>query len=161
VDSNSSILNGPFKVWKLGPDNPKTQFQFILPSDPGDRTDFSTGYFGRIWQARRYIVENNVIELAVHKLPADPSSLRAVGIFVYGGDFFIEHSSVTTKGRIFPDVLLRRNIVRHVDNLIDTSQKPLGIEVYSADNAIIEKNSILVDRPTPIECTDCGAVATF
>src|SRR5262249_50494711 len=78
----NSNYNGNWTVDAV-PDS--THFQFLLDTDPGldsSSSEFASGYFGRLWQVKRVVVENNVIELAVRK--GASGARRSIGIFMYG-----------------------------------------------------------------------------
>ena len=56
-----------------------------------------------------------------------------------------------TQLRTFPEALLRRNIIRHIENLRDPSQKARVIELWRVENAVVEKNLIKIDRSQSID----------
>src|SRR5207237_5414987 len=87
-----AIATSPYKVnsknFKVANVLSETQFQFYLPANPGfDSIDhdptrpFSPGYFGRIWQFGRLLIENNIIELGSRKLNGGYG--RPIGVFLY------------------------------------------------------------------------------
>lgn len=172
----SGWYNGPVKIIPLGSDpnlDPKRDFKFELPGNPeSDSTSrpnhFAPGYFGRMWQIRRLLIENNVIELAERKLLPGASWNRAIAISIYGTTLRLVHPTtpaVTLSQRRFPQVLVRRNVIRHRDNGSDPNSnlgsQARGIEVWHAEDVVLENNLITVDRIYPIDLITCTRVAAF
>lgn len=154
--------------------DPKTDFKFELPDNPeSDSTfrpdHFAPGYFGRMWQPKRLLIENNVIEVAERKLhPVGPWN-RPAGIFIYGSTLQFVHQtspSITLTQRRFPQVIIRGNVIRHRDNGSDPNPAHIdvqarGIEIQHARDVLIEHNTITLDRQYPIDLVTCDIVSTF
>lgn len=135
------------------PSNPQT-FEYALQGDPGidsSNGDFSAGYFGRIWQTRRLVIENNEIDLSIRPLAGDYG--HAAGIYYAGTNAFYPpaHS--------FLHFVIRANVFR---NLNDSSAPTTrAMEVYGCQKPIIEHNIIGVDRSPAITHSQDGEVRTF
>ena len=137
---NSTIFNGPFRVTAV----PDAQtFEYELPSDPGtDSSDaqFAPGYFGRIWQVRRLVIEKNVMELNVQALTTDYG--HHVGVAMFGTILFPPEPSLR-------EMIIRGNVIRHVDDASAPSTR--AIECGGCEQVLIDNNIISMDRATPIE----------
>ena len=105
-----------------------------------------------------------MIELGVRKLRDDPVATinRAIAIAAYSAvNLSVIHDGTEVMERRFPQLTIRGNIIRHVDNLSDPSQKPRAMEIWNTENALIENNFIKIDRSTPIECFKSRTFPTF
>ncbi len=129
----ASLYNGNHKVAAV-PD--ETTFQYYVDQEPEGQypeADFSAGYLGRIWQFGKLVFENNVIELALKKVT--PYG-RSMGIFAYSDGSHLPQFVVR-------QLVIRENVVRHVDNGSDPAKLNHAFEVwFSTENALIEGNII-------------------
>jgi hypothetical protein len=118
-----------------GPPAVPPQFQFYLDTDPTDdpsAAGFSPGYFGRLWQFGRLLIENNIIELGTRPLNSVFGRLLAVFLYVFGSD-------PQFTGR---QAVVRDNIIRHVDNGSDIAGYSRGLEIYKVQDILIQNNII-------------------
>ena len=138
--------NGYFPV-SADPDE-KT-FKYVLPGNPSANS--TSGYFGRLWQVGRIVIENNVIELisTIHPTGWGPPS----GILFLAGPLGTQY--------VFRQVVIRGNIIRHVDNASDPSQFPVGISPDNCENAIVENNDINLDTSIPIRQYNSATLKYF
>jgi len=114
---------------------------------------FAAGYFGRIWQVRSLVIENNVIELGRH--PFDSSSLAAayaVGLRLYGTRFGPESSHQYS----IVHLLARGNVIRNVEEIGDRGQNSKTIEMSGCESALLEQNIIDLPSARPLEHNSCG-----
>jgi len=131
-------------------------FKFNLPGNPnpgsGSNSGSSpSGYYGRLWQAGRVVLEDNLIEL----IPtATTFSLPAAILMGYGN--FVSPP-------LFQQMVIRRNVIRHVDNASDPPGLPpgAGIGVSGCRDLIVEENVLDLDHPTPIAFALCDKVRFF
>lgn len=170
--------NGPVEVTAVGPD-PYTEFQFQLPvlgieGDPGSDSNsrpnhFAPGYFARVWQVRRFVVEDNVIEAADRIFHPEGGLGRPAAIFVYGSTVELQHlttPSVTLSERRFPQVVIRGNVVRQRDSGFDPnpaniSAQVVGIEAWHVHDLVLDKNFITLDLIYPMYLIECTTVLPF
>lgn len=149
--------NGLFKVTALGPTDVKTEFQFVLIDEPAGAwgTGFSPGYFGRMWQVRRLLVENNVFELPVRRMNGAAGAYwgAVCGVSLYGGQ--------PDRQRRFPQVVVRGNVIRHYDGLVDSGKNTGAIDVWSGDDTLLEGNVVDLETDDPIYCRFSATVSTF
>jgi hypothetical protein len=156
---DAGLYNGRIKVTAT-PDA-KT-FEYTIDRDPKTGTadapaSFCAGYYARIWQFGRLQFEANVIELVEQRLMSDFN--RSVAFFVYVGG-----NAPQFTGR---QLLVRDNLIRHIDNGSDPDRRTRGIEVYSTENALIARNIIQLDTaganasPSAIESDDISGLQTF
>ena len=143
--------NGFFQVTGFVPAVPgvsNEKFKYVLPSDPGASSP--SGYYGRLWQTKKLVIENNLIELIPSINPYGPP----VGISLYqqfdsGSQF------------VFTQVIIRGNVIRQVDNLSDPTLRPLGIRLFNCQNAIVEDNVIDLDTSTPLRQFKSNPIRSF
>lgn len=141
--------NGTFAVASVPS---PTSFTYVMSSDPGSSASGSFA-FGALWQVGRLIVQDNVIELILNVIASGWEA--PVGINLY--DSVGSHGSQF----VFQQVIVRGNIIRHVDNASDASQKPMAIYLDSCLNAIVENNDINLDAPKPIRHYTVGTAKYF
>jgi len=151
---NATLYRGSFTITSV-PDE-KT-FCYHLDADPGvDSCDagFAAGYFGRIWQSRISVYEENVFELSSRF--GDEATPFAIGLSQY------DPSTGTTRTNPFTysQLVARGNIVRPVDARYGLVNSSLSSAVIfnSSEKVLVEGNIIDVDYPTPINFSKSGAV---
>jgi hypothetical protein len=130
--------NGTFAVASVPS---PTLFTYVMSSDPGSSATGSYA-FGALWQVGRVIAQDNVIELILNVIASGWEA--PVGTNLY--DSVGSHGSQY----VFNQAIIRGNVIRHVDNASDPSQKPLAIYLDSCLNAIVENNDINLDATNPI-----------
>jgi hypothetical protein len=133
-----------------------TTFKFSLPGDPNpgsgsDSGSSPSGYYGRLWQVGRVVIEDNVIELV-------PTATN------YGPPIAIEldYASFVVPP-LFRQVVIRRNVIRHVDGASDPpGMAPgVGIQVSGCGDLILEENVVDLDAATPITYKLCDKARFF
>jgi hypothetical protein len=144
--------NGYFSITGIVAAIPGTnneKFKYKLPSNPGGSS--TSGYFGRMWQAGRVVIENNIIEL----IPTPTNWGPPAAIFMGYANFALPP--------LFRQVVIRGNIIRHVDGLRDPvlMAQGGGIQITGCGELIVEENVIDLDRITPIEYALCDEVKFF
>ena len=101
------------------------------PVDPvydSTNSTFSAGYHGRIWQVKRLVIENNIIELGIRSL--SPITYGwASGIPMYGADLFKPAYSLQ-------QMLIRRNIIHNLNDA--SAPATCAIEVAGAEKALFK-----------------------
>ena len=114
---------------------------------------FAAGYFGRIWQVRSLVIENNVIELGRHAFDS-PSLVAAyaVGLRLYGTRFGPESSRQYSLVRL----VARGNVIRNMDEIGDRGQNSKAIEMSGWRCALLEHNIIDLPSGRPLEHNSCG-----
>jgi hypothetical protein len=147
-----SQYNGYFPIIEviasvLGISNAK--FKYLLPSNP--TANSTTGYFGRLWQVGRMVIENNVIEL----VPTPTNWGSPLAIALGYGSF--------ASPPLFRQMVIRGNIIRHVDGASDPPGmlQGIGIQVSGCGELIVEDNVVDLDTTTPIEYYHCDTVRFF
>ena len=125
------------------------------PTDDADGSPHPK--FGALWQIGRLVIEHNVIELV---LPMVEDFEPPAGVRL---DRTPGTATAPISPYVFKDVIVRANQIRHVDHASDSTQGPesLALELVSCQRAIVEANVIELDRISPIEFRDCGAVKCF
>jgi len=114
--------------------------------------EFAAGYFGRIWQVRSLVIENNVIELGRHAF--DSSSLAAayaVGLRLYGTRFSPQSPQYS-----IVHLVARGNVIRNMDEIGDRGQNSKAIEMGGCECALLEHNIIDLPSARPLEHNSCG-----
>ncbi len=144
-----SAYNGKFTVKSISPNT----FIYEMASDPGVSSAMGSPFAARIWQTRRLLIENNVIELAFLVYPyafGQPSGLWVAGSFI---DPVYHHHAL----------VVRDNIVRHNDNLFDPSGAPFAIVLSTIRRGVIESNTINLRSiyPAPIVYNNSAALKFF
>ena len=150
--ASRSQYNGYFTVTAViaaVPGTSNEKFKYVLPADP--IANSTSGYFGRLWQAGRVVIEDNLIEL----IPTPTSYGPPIGIELDYGSF--------VSPPLFRQVVIRRNVIRHVDNASDPPNLPkgIGIQVSGCGNLILEENVVDLDASTPIKYYLCDKVSFF
>jgi len=160
---DNSIFNDFQTVTSIGNKDPTTgfffSFTFNLRGDPNPPNSSSgaspSGYFGRLWQAGRVVVENNVMEI----VPSETNWQSPVAIlFGFAGPVL--------SPLLVPQAVLRRNSIRHPDGTSDPSLAPVvaqsaGIQVSGCQALIVEENVLDVERPSPLLEYYCGRTEFF
>jgi hypothetical protein len=148
-----SQYNGVFALASIP--NP-TAFTYIMSSEPASNATGSFA-FGALWQVGRLVVEHNVIELV---LPIVPGLDPPAGVRL---ERTASSPAAPESPYVFRDVVIRGNLVRHVNNVSDPAENPesLALQLVNCDRLIVEENVIKLDRASPIEFRDCGAVKFF
>jgi hypothetical protein len=172
-----SGYNGHFKITAV---TGQRTFEYELPADPGEDSEnqdlvvlgtqgfryclvgeagidsenqeFSAGYFGRIWQSHRLLIENNVIELGIRTLGSVYG--HAVGLPIFGSSVYAPQFSIVR-------LIARGNLINNVNDAADPSSFSLGVEMSGCERALIEQNIISLPRLTPIEHNTCGEIRTL
>jgi len=135
----STIYNGSFEITEVPS---ATQFKYAMTQDPMLDPDSSPiPQFGALWQVGRQLIENNIIEL-VPSFFANPDSYYPGGVVISGRAHVSPY--------VFGDVVVRRNIIRTVDNAVDPSGYSVGITFTSCENAIIEDNIVNLNSAAKI-----------
>ncbi len=150
----STLYNGSFTITDV-PDE-KT-FCYRITSDPGvdsSNADFAAGYFGRIWQSRISIYEDNVIELSSRF--GDEGTPSAIGL----SQSYNEISR--TEPYTYVQMMARDNLVRPVDERYGLVHSSLSsaVRFNSCEKALVAGNVVDLDYPTPINFARSGAVQT-
>jgi hypothetical protein len=164
--TNSSLYNGTFTITYddaengyfvvtavLSRSNPTVfQFQYVLPGNPGGPSD--SGYYGRLWTGGRIVEENNVMDLA----PSQTEVGSSAGVSLGDG--------VSVSPVLFPQVLLRRNIMRQVDDISDPPYTPAnyasqGISVQACGTFTAEENVIDLPAAHNVQQRYCGSTEFF
>jgi len=114
---------------------------------------FAAGHFGRIWQVRSLVIENNVIELGRHAFDS-PSLVAAyaVGLRLYGTRFGPESSRQYS----LVHLVARGNVIRNMDEIGDRGQNSKAIEMGGCECALLEHNIIDLPSARPLEHNSCG-----
>ncbi len=124
-----------------------TSFTYVVASDRGANGDVYSavpgtpgGSFSAKWQARHLVIENNLIELGlnIHPNVFGPPT----GVFMTGGDFAPVYS--------FPQAVVRGNVIRSADGIVDPTNQQHGVWLGSCGNAIVEDNIIDLNPYFPI-----------
>jgi len=150
-DAPVGTYNGYYSVESVPALN---QFTYRMINDPLFDADASPlPQFDTFWQVDSLVIENNVIEL----LTSDYAFFRPVAIQAtkYVGD------NDTGSQRVFKRVVIRGNVIRHVDNVSDPSQVPLGIRLFSSFDAVVEDNVIDLASPIPMQHYQCDRIRYF
>jgi hypothetical protein len=107
------------------------------------------GYYGRIWQFRRVVIENNLIELAPDEV-AQPYGVLLNSSERYAFEPFI-----------FRQLTIRKNIVRRTGAPAIQADSSIGIRVESVDRAIIEANIIDLTAADQIALENYATIRCF
>ena len=99
-----------------------------------------------------FVVQNNLVELVLNIHPNGYGS--PVGILVYP-------QADSTPQYLCHQAVIRGNVVRHVNNTSDPSQRPVGIELWLCANALVENNVINLDTSAPIRQYGGGTLKYF
>jgi hypothetical protein len=125
-------------------------FKFEIDSPPPSNSSES-GYYAKRWQAKELIIEHNVIELA--------SQLISNGV---PRGVYIEASGISASPQYtFPKVVIRNNVISHVDRIRIAGDDSRGIDLFNVHNVLIENNVIDLDRADPILHNGCLNVKCF
>jgi hypothetical protein len=143
--------SGVFRVTKIV-DQQTFEYEFTdadgTPYDPGSPgDDFSAGYFGRLWQVRRLVIENNVIEL-----PVRYSSRYGplTGIPIYGDRLFPPEYTVR-------EAIIRGNVIRNINDEVPSDH--LALHIGGCGRLLIERN--IIGSALPMLHGTIGSVKTF
>jgi len=131
-----------------------TTFKYSLagnPNPPNQSGSSPSGYYGRLWQAGRVVIEDNLIELVPTPSNYGPPYAILVG---YGR---------IVSPPLFREAVIRRNVIRHVDGASDPPGmiQGTGIQVSGCAELIVEENVVDLDRATPIEYSFCDKARFF
>jgi hypothetical protein len=108
--------------------------------------------FISLWQIGLLIAERNVIDLVLNLLRSGWGPPR--GLYFIG--------SGNAAPYVLRSAIARRNIIRTLDGLLDTSQLPIGLQLDSCENAIIEGNFVNLNTLTALfQNTACGPLKYF
>jgi hypothetical protein len=104
--------------------------------------EFAAGYFGRIWQTGRLVIENNVIELAVRSIAPYYEWGHAGGVRMYGYFYFPPRYPLV-------EVIIRGNIIRNLND--GSAPANRAIEVAGCERVLVERNVVGTDRAHSLE----------
>ena len=62
---------------------------------------------------------------------------------------------------VFRELVLRNNIIRHLDNAVDPFARSFAFSITSCEHAVVEGNIISFDVPEPIFHNYCGVIKYF
>ncbi len=73
--TRSTLLNDNVKITNIGTTVVGSEtfywFEYQLTQDPGSASgDFAPGWYGRLWRTDYFVVENNILELAIRNSPS-------------------------------------------------------------------------------------------
>lgn len=126
-------------------------FKYALvgnPNPPSDSGSSPTGNFGRVWQVRHLVIENNVMEMA----PTPTPFWKSVGARLLS-------PTVTTPAYAFPELVIRNNVLRIVDGEADPSA--IAFRLQNCKNAFVEKNVVDLALATPLRHYNCQRIQYF
>jgi hypothetical protein len=161
-DGGFTPYSGYFLV--VGVSTDKLSFQCVLPGSPvlGQDTGSSqSGYYGRLWAGGKCVYENNMMDM----FPAQSEWFAGSGIQLAAGE-----APANTNPVLFPQALMRRNVIRHMDGISDPLQSPLppltssvvhGIFAFSCAGLITEENVVDLEASPSIQFATCGGVDFF
>ena len=139
-------------AWEVKSVPDSKRFTYEMLSGPaGNEPSPPVFTFRTLWQEKRLVIENNVIELV--------AAIRwwgqAIGLFLTGGQYAAPY--------VFGQVVIRGNIIRHPVGVADGPgiYATQGIVLRSAEKAIIENNVIDVESSYPITWARVGAMRLF
>jgi hypothetical protein len=143
--------SGVFRVTKIV-DEQTFEYEFTdaegSPYDPGSPgDDFSAGYFGRLWQVRRLVIENNFIELPVRYYSGYGP---LTGIPIYGDRVFLPEYTVR-------EVIIRGNVIRNSNDQMPSHN--FALNVSGCGRLWIEGN--IIGSALPMLHGTIGSVKTF
>jgi hypothetical protein len=135
-----------------------TSFTYVMTTAPSANADASPApTFGALWQVGRLILEHNVTELV---LPIGLNLDPPVGVWLQRT---ASTPAAPVSPYVFKHVIIRGNLIRHVNNASDPAGEPvsLALNLASCEGLIVEENVIKLDRASAIELRDCGAMKCF
>jgi len=144
--TESGAFNGDYKITAVG----KMSLNFELTSIPGSPP--ASGKFTGLGQVGTWIIEDNVIELALTR-PDYWAGPNAIYVGMASNDF------LTAPFNFFRQIIIRRNVIRQLAALSVSNYA--GITVQKADNVIIENNVIELGQSEPIQVQKCGSIRIF
>ena len=147
----NSPPDGAFAIKSAGPD-PKVFTYDLLDPDNLPATPATGPFtFRTLWQVRRLVVENNVMELAA----AVDNYGTPEGVYLDGG--------VYNGPYVFRQVVIRGNVMRHIEGVSDPSgyRYSQGVVFVGCENIIIEDNVIDLDNPYQLQWRNCKNVRLF
>jgi hypothetical protein len=143
--ANEAQYNGTFAVATvLSP----TQFTYRMDSAPATDATGTSFTYGALWQTGRWIVAGNIIDLVLSN--STYGSPIAIAVFDGLGDHGAQF--------VFEQVVFRGNLIRHVANASDPTQRPVAMTLDWCRNAIAENNIISLDTATPVRYFTAGSV---
>jgi hypothetical protein len=156
--TGSSRYSGYFGVTGVSSEVPYPKsFYFILPENPNPPNasgSSPSGYYGRLWTGGRVVEENNLMDLA----PSQTENGSTTGVSLGDG--------VGPSPVLFPQVLLRRNIMRQVDGISDPPYTPAnyvsqGISVQACGALTVEENAMDLPAAHNVQQRYCGSTQYF
>ena len=120
------------------------------PNPPSQSGSSPSGYFGRLWQTGRVVIEDNVIELKA----ATTYWNGAFGIHLGGA------TAVLDEVPLYRQAIIRRNIIRFAV-VGDSDPYSYGILASGCGELIVEDNVVDLERATPIVHTLCQSVKAW
>jgi len=161
--SEQNPYNGYFSVDSIPEVNGVPQlnkFTYKMNSDPGaDADDFPPPApipeYAVLWQTRSQIIENNVIEMSPPVNNFWRSRAISMARFLGDPDIGVQ--------KVYPRVLIRNNVIRHVDGTTDSPLYSPSWAIYavSCGYALIEENVIDLDTSVPIHQESNTLVSYF
>ena len=118
----------------------------------------NTNHGGGLWQVGRLVIENNIIESSLDRfIDAIPDPRAGTVAF----EIFAGANNTVGYPCVFQQVVVRRNIIGHVDNSVGNAPPyyHFGIYLNGCLSAIVENNVINV--VTPIEQVIAGTLKYF
>jgi hypothetical protein len=155
--SFNNPYNGAFVVESVSPDSPSTWFTYTMAADPGVSPASGTPKSARIWQTRRLIIENNILELTFNAYFPYPYLYgQPAGLWIVGNPAFppvYRHLGLVARG----------NIVRPNSDTPDLSATPFAISLGGIGRGIIESNITSLDSvyPAPFIYNNSGPLHFF
>ena len=125
--------NGFFSVISVGNVPPETApriFTYEMKTSPIDDPDEAR--YSALWQIRQLKIEDNTIELSGNFHPKGWGPPR--GVMLSSGDYRPIYT--------FGDVVIRRNLIRQADGVVDSSGQAGGIDLFGCENTGLEDNII-------------------
>lgn len=147
ISGGSSVFNGYFAITQYNPGTPPgPAIVTYAMKDNSGTIGAQTYALALLFQSGRLVYEDNIIELSRHPFQNFEAG-APVGINLSGGGTL---ASLSDGPWVFQNLLVRNNIIRHVDNLLDSNwaQNSLGVAVNSVKYAIIEGNLIDLEPRT-------------
>jgi len=145
-----SQYNGFFEVTEVPQLN---QFKYRMASDPGSNST-PGALVQRVWGVDKIVAEENIVELS--DLVSGEYGVPGAGVQIF--------DAVTGAPLIDPpppyvhgEIVVRNNVVRHIDGLLNPSFVSGGVQVASAKKVIVENNVIDVVPSNSVWTLRCGA----
>lgn len=135
----SAVYNGVFYVSAV---TSAIKFEYLTYTDPTAAPSASAALYDSLKQNRRFIFENNVVDMFRGSSYTDPG--------VTGLSSFVNIANISDLLPQFPGWIIRDNIIRTKDGLAmepGTVSKPRALRMAGLKSAIVELNLSDVDDP--------------